>query len=83
MARRTHQQNIVRNYYKNRDGIMLQQLGEIVSELWLAPDEMKRRRLWQRAEKALTALGVKQEEVRRIVQSRDEKTLATFLNRKF
>ena len=83
MARRTHQQNIVRNYYKNRDGIMVQQLGEIVSELWLAPDESKRRRLWQRAEKALVTMGVKQDEIRRIVQSRDEKALAAFLNRKF
>ena len=83
MARRTRQQNIVRDYYKNLDGIMLQQLGEIVSELWLAPDEMKRRRLWQRAEKALANMGVKEDEIRRIVQSRDEKALAAFLNRKF
>jgi len=83
MARRTHQQNIIRNYYKNRDEIMLQQLGEIVSELWLAPNELKRRKLWQRAEKALGTMGVKPEEIRRIVQSRDEKALAAFLNRKF
>ena len=83
MARRTHQQNIVRNYYKNRNEIMLQQLGEIVSELWLAPNEFKRRRLWQRAEKALANMGVKKDEIARIVSSRDEKTLAAFLNRKF
>ena len=83
MARRTRQQNIIRNYYKNRDEIMLQQLGEIVSELWLAPDEMKRRRLWQRAEKALANMGIKKDEIARIVRSRDEKALAAFLNRKF
>ena len=83
MARGTRQQKIIQNYYKNRDEIMLQQLGEIVSELWLAPDETKRRRLWQRVEKALVNMAVKEDEIRRIVQSRDEKTLAAFLNREF
>lgn len=83
MVRKTRQQAIIRNYYKNRDEIMVQQLCEIVSELWLAPDELKRRRLWQRAEKALRNLGAKEEEVQRIVTSRDEKTLAKFLNQKF
>ena len=78
-----HQRNIIKNYYKNREGIMVQSLGEIVSELWMTSDEFKRRRLWDRAAKALRGLGVKEEEVQRLVESRDEKALAGFLDRKF
>ena len=52
-----YQQKLIRNYYKNREGIMVQSLGEIVSELWLAPDEFRRRQLWERAAKALRNLA--------------------------
>lgn len=31
-----HQQNIIRNYYDNRESISLQRLSELVTELYLA-----------------------------------------------
>ena len=83
MAKRTHQERIIRNYYKNRNEILLQNLGEIVSELWLAPDEFKKRKLWQRAAKALEGIGMPADEVKRLVESHDEKALARLLNQKF
>ena len=83
MARRTFRERVIRNYYENRDEIMVQNLSEIVSELWLADDEFKKRRLWLRAEKALQNLSVEPAEIARIVKARDEKALAKFLNRKF
>jgi len=81
--RSAYQKKLIRNYYENRDSIMVQTLGEIVSELWLAPDPHKRRRLWNRAAKALRNLGVKEEEVQRLVAAQDEKALAKVLNEKF
>ena len=45
-----HQQRIIRNYYKNLDGIRAQRLQELVTELWLAGTDEKRERLWARAE---------------------------------
>ena len=77
------QQDLIRNYYKNRDAIMVQSLSEIVSELWLAPDKYKRRRLWDRAARALRNLGVKEEEIARLIESGDEKALARHISRKF
>ena len=81
--RSAYQRKLIRNYYENRDAIMMQQLGEIVSELWLAPDEFKRRKLWARAAKALRNLGIDDAEVARLVESRDEKALAKVLSREF
>jgi len=81
--RSAYQKKLIRNYYTHRDAIMMQSLGEIVSELWLAPDEYKRRKLWARAAKALRTLGVDEAEISRLIESRDEKALAKILSREF
>ena len=81
--RRSRQEKIISNYYRNRDEIMLQKLGEIVSELCLAESEGRRNQLWQRAEKALRNLDAPEVEVARIVDSRSPETLAKFLTRAF
>lgn len=53
-----HQKKIIERYYDHRDGIMLERLGEIVTELTLAETEKKREQLWKRAEQAMKALKV-------------------------
>ena len=81
--RSSYQQKLIRNYYEHRDAIMLQSLGELVSELYLTGDEFKRRRLWSRVEKALRNLGTKEEEISRLVASRDLAALARLVGREF
>ena len=81
--RSPYQQKLIRNYYQNRGAIMLQTLAEIVSELYMAPTEERRRRLWQRVEKALRNLGVNETEIAQLLKSRDEKALAEFVSRAF
>jgi len=81
MAKRSaHQQKIIRNYYENRDQIMLQKLGEMVTELYLA-DGKKRERLWERAATALENLEVPRKQIDHIVASDDPSLLADQLNR--
>ena len=76
MAERSaHQQRIIRNYYENKDSIMLQKLGDMVADLYLAEGK-KRASLWKRAEKALLQLGVPQAQVEHIVQSDNPSMLA-------
>ena len=53
-----YQTDVISSYYNNLDTIMLQKLGEIVTELYLADTEKKQARLWARAEKAMTKLKV-------------------------
>jgi hypothetical protein len=69
MAKRsTDQERIIRDYYKNRDAIMLQRLGEMVSDLYLAEGK-KRAQLWKRIAGALENLKVSGARIEHIVQS--------------
>ena len=73
--RSSHQQRIIRNYYENRDDIMLQKLSELVTELYLAEGKA-RARLWKRADAALEKLGVPRAQIDRLVQSDNPSLLA-------
>ena len=69
MAKRSpHQQRIIRDYYKNRDAIMLQRLGEMVTDLYLAEGKA-RARLWKRLARALEKLEVPAARIEHIVES--------------
>ncbi len=71
--RSNYQDKIIRRYYENRDEIMLQRLGELVTDLYLAEGKA-RARIWQRAAEALAKLKVPKDQVQHIVQS-DNPTL--------
>jgi len=53
-----YQKDIVGNYYANLNAIMLQKLGELVSELYLAENDGQKKRLWQRVHKAMMNLKI-------------------------
>lgn len=85
MAKRTpHQQRIIKNYYRNRDSIMVQRLGEMVTDLYLAEGK-KRAQLWQRIAAALENLKVSPARIEHLVQSDNPALVAelvkTLLNR--
>jgi len=73
--RSPHQQRIIRNYYEHRDDIMLQKLGDLVTELYLAEGK-KRAKLWERADTALRNLGVPEPQVEHLVASDSPALLA-------
>ena len=57
-----HQQNIIRNYYDNRESIALQKLQESVTELYLAEGK-KRQTVWKRIIGHLEKLKISQAEI--------------------
>ena len=71
-----YQQTVISGYYKNLDSIMLQKLGELVTELYLADTKAKQDRLWQRAHKAMTKLKIRPAVVAHIMEKRDVQVLA-------
>ena len=71
-----HQQKIIRNYYENMDTIQLTKLQEIVTDLYLAESDKKRKALWTRVEQALNKLKVPAEIKARILETQDIKILA-------
>ncbi len=73
----SYQQKIVKRYYENKDAIMTQRLGEIVTDLYLAEaGSAKAKRLWDRAEKAMGQVKVEVGVVRKLVDGQDVEGLA-------
>ncbi len=71
-----HQIAVIGRYYDHIDTIMLQKLGELVTELYLADTESKQSRLWQRAHKAMTKLKIRPATVAHIMEKKDVQILA-------
>lgn len=71
-----HQKKIIERYYDNRDGIMVNKLSELVTELYLADSDSKRERLWKRVETAMKNLKIKDATAAHILQKRSVEVLA-------
>jgi hypothetical protein len=79
MADRTpYQDRIIRRYYENQDAIMIQRLGELVGDLYLAEGK-SRARLWARAEGTMQRLKVPADRIQHIVHSDNPSLLATLV----
>jgi hypothetical protein len=70
-----HQQGIIKRYYENIDGISLQKLSELVTELYLAEGK-KREKLWKTAVAAMQKLGVPQARIDLLVAKNSPEALA-------
>ena len=69
MAERSkYQQNIIKNYYENRDAISLQRLSELVTELYLAEGK-KREKQWKNIAAALEKLKIPASRIEHLVKS--------------
>jgi hypothetical protein len=81
MKKRTaYQERAIRNYYHNRDDIMIQRLGELVSELYLAEGKAKTR-LWNRTAEVLEKLQVPATQIQHLVASDNPTLLADLLGK--
>ena len=79
MAKRSsYQEGIIHNYYRNQDAIMLQRLGEIVGDLYLAEGK-KRATIWKRVAAALANLKIPQREIEHLVASGNPTLVANLL----
>ncbi len=79
MAKRSAYQNrIIRDYYKNQDAILMQRLGDLVTDLYLAEGKA-RVRLWKRVGETLAKLKVPAARVQRIVGSDNPAMVADVL----
>lgn len=71
-----YQKDVISNYYKNLDTIMLQKLSLLVSELYIADSQAKSDRLWQRVRKAMVKLGIPGGIINHIMEKKDIQILA-------
>ena len=81
MAKRSnYQDRVIRNYYQNRDEIMLQRLGELVTDLFLAEGQAKAR-LWKRVGEVLAKLKVPKDQIQHLVRSDNPTLVANVLKK--
>ena len=73
--RSSYQQRVIRNYYENQDAILLQRLGDLLTDLYLAEGKA-RVRLWKRAATALEKLKIPKKQVDHLVASDNPALLA-------
>jgi hypothetical protein len=76
----SYQDRIIRRYYQNKDAIMLQKLGDLVTDLYLAEGKAKDR-LWKRLAAALKNLKIPDAQIDHLVRS-DNPALAANLLKK-
>lgn len=81
MAERSkYQQNIIKNYYENRETISLQRAQEIVTELYLSEGK-KREKYWQSLGGHLLKLEVKQNVIDKLIADNDPQAAALLVER--
>ena len=78
--RSNYQDRIIRRYYQHRDEIMLQRLGELVTDLYLAEGKTKAR-LWKRVAEVLEKLKVPQPQIQHLVRSDNPTLVANMLKK--
>jgi hypothetical protein len=79
MAERSKfQQRIIKNYYDNQGAILLQKLGEHVTELYLAEGKARTKR-WQTIAGVLEKLKIPASRIKHIQESDDPALLAKLL----
>ncbi len=71
-----YQKDVISRYYNNIDGISLQKLQELLTELFLAHNTPKEDKLWERVEKAMIKLKVPAKLMEHIMTKRDVQILA-------
>ena len=81
MAKRSsYQDRIIRNYYQNHDEIMLQRLGELVTDLFLSEGKAKIK-LWKRVAEILEKLKIPKEQILHLVRSDNPTLVANVLKK--
>lgn len=76
MPERTkHQEKIIRNYYQNLDGILVQRLSEQVTDLYLAEGK-QRNALWKRIRQTLEKLKLPATRIEHLVEADNPSLLA-------
>jgi len=73
-----HQQKIIRNYYDNQDTILLQKLGEHITELFLSEGKARERR-WKLIVAALEKLKVPPSRIEHLRKTDNPALVATLL----
>jgi len=68
--RTRYQHSKIQGYYENQDTLMLQKLGEMISDLYLSTDERDIKRLWSSAHRALLKTKADKDRIATVINER-------------
>jgi hypothetical protein len=77
-----YQQNIIKNFYDNRETISLQKAQELVTELYLSEGK-KRAKYWQSLAGHLEKMGIKKPVIDHLISQDNPELVAKLLKDKF
>jgi hypothetical protein len=78
--RTRYQEKVIKNYYRNREGIALQRAQELVGDLYLSTGK-KREQVWKNLVGHLAALGVPPDQVEHLRQADNPALIADILKK--
>ncbi len=76
--RSKHQQKIIKNYYDNREGIAIQRVQELVTELYLSEGK-KRDKHWKSLATHLEKLEVPQSQIDHLIEQDNPELVANLI----
>ncbi|MCP4944154.1 MAG: hypothetical protein ACR2N1_07345 [Rubripirellula sp.] len=78
--RSSHQEKIIKNYYRNRDAIGLQKAQEAITELYLSEGK-KRATVWKRLASHLEKVGLPADQIEHLREKDDPEMVANILKK--
>lgn len=76
-----YQQNVIKNYYKNRDNVSLQRAQELLTELYLSEGK-KREKVWDSLFTNLERIGIPEDQLSHLKKERKPELIAKLLEKK-
>ncbi len=76
-----YQQGVIKNYYRNREGIAVQRVQELVTELYLAEGK-KRIKVWEQLKPHLQSLGYTEKQIETLEKEDKPEMLAKLIKEK-
>jgi hypothetical protein len=76
-----YQQSAIKNYYRNREGIAIQRVQELVTELYLAEGK-KRKKVWEQLRPHLQSLGLTEKQIEHLETEDKPEMVANLIKEK-
>lgn len=76
-----YQQNIIKNFYKNRDDVSLQRAQELLTELYLTEGK-KREKVWDSLFTNLERIGIPPDQIEHLKSERKPELVAKLIEKK-
>jgi DNA polymerase III delta prime subunit len=76
-----YQQNIIKNFYKNRDDVSLQRAQELLTELYLTEGK-KREKVWDSLFTNLERIGIPPDQIEHLKKERKPEMVAKLIEKK-